>query len=92
VDTVIPVVSNPIDIIPEATPPTITTSDKENEWLKCLKIIVVVLVLVIIFSPILKPFFEAVGHGAVWLITSPFKAIGRVEKKRKERNRNEKGG
>ena len=92
VDTVIPVVSNPIDIIPEATPPAITTSDKENEWLKWLKIIAVVLVLVIIFSPILKPFFEAVGHGAVWLITSPFKAIGRTEKKRKERNRNEKDG
>lgn len=99
-NTVIPVVSNPIDVVPDATPPVYTQSDKEPDWLKWLKIAIVViliLVLVIVGWPILQPLFTLVGQGIVWFVTTPFKALGKAIKKRKrkkeeEENNNGKDG
>ena len=87
-DTVIPVVSNPIDVVPDATPPVYTTTDEEMDWLKLLKItiaLILVVVLLIFLWPLVKPLFVLVGKGIAWLITAPFKAIGQAVKKRKER-------
>ena len=51
VDTVIPIVSNPIDVIPEATPPVYTQSDKKPDWLEWLKkAIGIILVVVLVIS------------------------------------------
>ncbi|MBQ3220593.1 MAG: hypothetical protein IJB34_01375 [Clostridia bacterium] len=88
VDTVIPVVSDPIDVVPDATAPVYTQSDKEPAWLRWLKIAIVtilIVVLVIVGWPILQPLFIAIGKGVVWLVTAPFKAIGNAIKKRKRK-------
>ena len=87
-DTVIPVVSNPIDVVPDATPPVLTISDEEIDWMKILKIVVgiiLLLALVIFCWPLVKPLFVAIGKGIAWLVTAPFKAIGQAIKKRKRR-------
>ena len=92
VDTVIPVVSDPIDIVPDATPPVYTQSDKEPAWLKWLKIAIVVIfvvVIVIVGWPFLKPFFVLIGQGIAWLVTAPFKAIGNAIAKRKRKKEDE---
>ena len=88
VDTVIPVVSNPIDVIPDATPPVYTQSDKEPAWLKWLKIIIAVILVVVLFIvgwPILQPLLLMAGQAIGGLITTPFKALGKALKKRKRK-------
>lgn len=88
-DTVIPVVSNPIDVVPDATPPVYTTTDEEGmDWLKLLKItiaLILVFVLFIFAWPLLNPLLVLIGKGVAWLISAPFKAIGQAIKKRKTR-------
>ena len=95
-DTVIPVVSNPIDVVPDATPPVYTTTDEEMDWLKLLKItiaLILVVVLIVFAWPLVKPLFVLIGKGIAWLVTAPFKAIGQAIKKRKERKEdNEENG
>ena len=95
-DTVIPVVSNPIDVVPDATPPVYTTTDEEVDWLKLLKItiaLILVVVLLIFLWPLVKPLCVLIGKGIAWLVTAPFKAIGQAIKKRKERKEyNEENG
>lgn len=93
-DTVIPVVSNPIDVVPNATPPVYTTSDEKTDWLKLLKIAIALIfavVLCLFALPIIKPLLILIGKGLAWLITAPFKGIGQAIKKGKER-RNDKDG
>ena len=88
VDTVIPVVSNPIDVVPDATPPVYTKSDKEPAWLKWLKIIIAVILVVVLFIvgwPILQPLLVVVGQAVGGFIAMPFKAIGKAIKKRKRK-------
>lgn len=95
VETVIPVVSNPIDVIPDATPPVYTQSDKEFEWLKWLKLLIIlifIIVIIIVCWPLLQPLLALIGNIIVWLITAPFKAIGQAIKKRKEQKKNDKNG
>lgn len=63
-DTVIPVVSKPIDVVPDATSPVYTQSDKDPAWLAFLKTavkIALLVVFIIIFWPIIKAFFKAIG-------------------------------
>lgn len=91
-DTVIPVVSNPIDVVPDATPPVYTVTDEKIDWLKILKIVVgVILVLAFCFFcwPLVQPLLALLGKGILWLITAPFKAIGQAIKKRKKRKEDE---
>ena len=92
-DTVIPVVSNPIDVVPDATPPVLTISDEKTDWLKLLKIVVAVilgLALLIFLWPLFKPLLIAAGKGLLWLIKAPFKAIGNAIRKRKRRKEEQK--
>ena len=92
-DTVIPVVSNPIDIVPDVTPPVYTLPEEEEiDWLQILKIVVAVILviaLLIFLWPLLKPLLAAIGKGLLWLIQAPFKAIGQAIRKRKERKEDE---
>lgn len=79
-DTVIPVVSNPIDIIPDATPPLNTQTD-EDPWEKLFGILIggvgliVIVIILLNFAPgILKFLFDVI----VWLFSlllTPFKWI-----------------
>lgn len=94
VETVIPVVSDPIDVVPDVTPPVYTApEEEENEWLKWLKIIIATIfavVIVVLLWPVVKPLFAAIGKGIAWLVTAPFKAIGRAISNRRKRKEEEK--
>lgn len=85
VETEIPVVHNPTDIISGVTPPL--EEDYHNEksrniFLMIIALIAVILIFVL-FYPILSPILGAIVKGLLWLITAPFKAIGNAVKRRK---------
>lgn len=79
--TQIPVVSNPIDVIPDITPPVnITTDDDGTPWWFWAIIAVVALILLCL----IKPVFEVVVwilKAVWWLITSPVRLIILIVKK-----------
>lgn len=83
--SVIPVVSSPIDIVPDGTPPVYTTSDKIDWWL-ILILVLLAVVLLVILSPILSPIIKFL----VWLICLPFKALGKLFKKMERRRKDKK--
>ena len=72
--TVVPVVSNPQDIISPITPPGSTTSDKDTPWwFWAILVLVAVLLLCLI-----KPVFEVVVlilKAVWWIISSPVRLI-----------------
>ena len=87
VNTVIPVVSDPIDVVPNATPPVLTTSDGDPSWLRWLKLAVMLLLiggLVILLWPVLSPLLGKVGKFIVWLLSLPFKGIKKLFSRRKK--------
>ena len=73
-ETVIPVVSNPIDVVPDATPPVYTQSDKKLNWW----LIIAALILIIVLIVSLPNWLPLLIKGIVWLITLPFKLIGKL--------------
>ncbi len=85
VETVIPVVSNPIDVIPDATPPVLTLSDKEPNWWLIIAAVVLVILVIIFFPQILKLLVKAV----VWVVMLPFKLIGKLFKKGDKEEKND---
>ena len=92
--TVIPVVSNPIDVVPDATPPVYTQSDKEPDWLKWLKIIIAVVLIVVLFIigwPIIHPLLLVLGQAIAGLIKMPFKALGEALRKRRQEEEDNNG-
>ena len=77
VSTVIPVVSNPVDNIPDGTPPVYTEDDKKDwDWLKWLFAALALIVLLVILMPILPYIIKAV----VWVILLPFRLIAAIVK------------
>ena len=75
-ETVIPVVSNPIDIVPDATPPVYTQSDMGLSWWK-LVVILLALILLAFLVPMLSPVIKFL----TWLICLPFKWLGNFFKR-----------
>lgn len=73
--TVIPAVSNPIDIVNDITTPT-HMSDKDDGgwpwWVWALIVIAIVIVLFVLFPKL--PVY--LGKAIVWVVTLPFKLIG----------------
>lgn len=73
--TVIPAVSNPIDIVNDITTPT-HVSDKDDGgwpwWVWALIVIAIVIVLFVLFPKL--PVY--LGKAIVWVVTLPFKLIG----------------
>lgn len=69
--TVIPVVSSPIDIINDFTAPP-----GGIDWLKLLALILALILLVVLLAPILPYILNAI----VWVVSLPFKIIGRINK------------
>ena len=69
IDTVIPVVSNPIDVIPEGNPPVYTESDEEPNWWFIVAGVILVVVLIVALPSIL-----------VGLIKGVFALIGKILK------------
>lgn len=85
-DTVIPVAMKPIDIVPAATPPVNTESDKDDDLLRLILMVLGLIVLLVILMPILPYIAKAV----VWVISLPFKAISALVNAIKNRRRNDK--
>lgn len=67
--TVIPVVSSPIDIVNDITPPF-----EKPDWLEWIKRILAIIVLIVILI-VLAPVLPYVLKFVVWVITLPFRAI-----------------
>lgn len=73
VETVIPVVSNPIDVVPDGTPPVYTESDESFDLLKL--IIGLLLLILLLYFLSTTGALPLVGNVLVWVITAPFKFI-----------------
>ena len=85
--TVIPVVSDPIDVVNGLTSPT----DMEDDGVNILALIALILILIVVLV-VLMPVLPYIAKGVVWLVCLPFKAIAKLcksisngAKKRKER-------
>ncbi len=74
-ETIIPIVSSPIDVIPDPTPPVYTEKDGELDWRMYIGIIAALIILAILL-PILSPIIKFLA----WLISLPFKLIGKFLK------------
>ena len=83
VETVLSVVSSPIDNIPDGTPPVHTTSDKRLAWWQVLLAVLALILVVILLFKFAPVIVLAVGK----VIALPFKAIGAASKKAKERRK-----
>ena len=84
--TVIPVVSNPIDVVDGITPPV--QMPDELPWWKILLAVVLIILLFVLLGPVL-PY---VIRGIIWIVMLPFKAISGLIKSVKKRKKNKKGG
>ena len=87
--TVIPAVSDPIDIVNDLTSPT----DMGDDGLGILGIILLILGVIVVLV-VLMPILPYIAKGVVWLVCLPFKAIAKLcksisnsAKKREERKR-----
>lgn len=87
VETVLPVVSSPIDNIPDGTPPVHTTSDKSLSWWQ---ILLAVLALILVVWLLLK-FAPVIVLAVGKVIALPFKAVGAASKKVKEKRIKDRG-
>ena len=82
-ETVIPVASNPMDIIPDATPPLVTQSDMDEVWWRIIVGLLLLLLVVVIFWPVI----QFLLRGAVWIISLPFKGIKVLIKENQEESK-----
>ena len=84
---VIPVVSDPIDVVHDATPPTHTTSDEDPDWWKiilgALLLVVIVFAIISWGPPLLKSLFKGIGKG----LSAVFNGIRRFFKRLFSRRR-----
>lgn len=80
VETVLPVVSSPIDNIPDGTPPVHTTSDKRLAWWQVLLAVLALILVVWLLLKFAPVIVLAVGK----VVALPFKAVGAASKKVKE--------
>ena len=77
VDTVIPVVSDPINNIPDGTPPVYTETDENFDW-KTLLGIVLGAVLLIVFLPLIATLAPYLVKGIVWILLLPVKGVAAI--------------
>lgn len=75
VETVIPVVSNPIDVIPGGTPPVYTETDDDTPANVFKIILGLFLVIFLIWFLSVTGALPLIGNVLVWIITAPFKFI-----------------
>jgi hypothetical protein len=83
VATVIPVVSNPIDVIAGVTPPPSTSTDNNPPWwvwLLLLGVVVLILIAVLKFLTVpitaaIEAFFKLLWRSIVFVVTAPFRLI-----------------
>jgi hypothetical protein len=74
-ETIIPVVSSPIDVVPDPTPPVYTETDGNPNWWIYIAVIVGLIVLAIVM-----PVLTLIIKFLAWFISLPFKLIGKFFK------------
>lgn len=77
VDTVIPVVSDPINNIPDGTPPVYTETDDDFDW-KTLLGIILGAILLIVFLPLIATLVSYLVKGIVWILLLPVKGVAAI--------------
>lgn len=85
VETVIPVIMSPMDIVTDGDSPVITIDN--NNWWKWVKLalgLILAVIILVLLYPIISPILGAIINGVVWLVTAPFKAIAKLFKRKKE--------
>ena len=83
--TVIPVVSSPIDIVNDITPPT---NHREDAWWIILIAILILILLVYLLWPVLPYVIKLIASIFKWIIkiiVFPFKALGKAFKKARDK-------
>ena len=83
--TVIPVVSSPIDIVNDITPPT---DHSEDAWWKILIAILILILLVYLLWPVLPYVIKLIASIFKWIIkiiVFPFKSLGKAFKKARDK-------
>ena len=80
--TVIPVVSNPIIIVNDVTPPT-NIPKSEVQWWRIILALVLLVLLLVLLSPILPHIL----NGIIWFIMLPIKAIRAIRNHRNEKRK-----
>ena len=83
--TVIPVVSSPIDIVNAITPPA---NNREDDWWKILLAILLLILIIYILWPVLPMVIKVIAAIFKWIIkiiVFPFKAIGKLFKKKRDK-------
>lgn len=81
IDTVIPVIMSPIEIIPDVDPPLITTPDNpkgKRDWWKI--VIAVLSIIFILFILNITGLLNLIGNAIAWIVCLPFRAIGALFK------------
>ena len=81
VETEIPVVHTPTDIISGLTPPL--EEDYHNghyKWIVGAIALIIVIILLIVFFPVISPILGAIVKGILWVVLLPFKALGALFK------------
>ena len=87
VDTVIPVVSDPINNIPDGTPPVYTETDDDFDW-KTLLGIILGAILLIVFLPLIATLVPYLVKGIVWILLLPVKGVAAIiDSLKKRRNK-----
>ena len=79
--TVIPVVSSPIDIVNDITPPV--NMPDETPWWKIALAVVLVVLLLVLLAPILPYIIQGIG----WLVMLPVKAVKAIKKGKKDKKK-----
>ena len=77
-------VSSPVDHWTGYTPSIEPTTP---DWWKLVKLalgLIVVILLIVLLYPVLSPILGFIVKGLLWLITAPFKALGKLFKRKKE--------
>ena len=82
--TVIPVVSNPIIIVDDVTPPT-NIPKSEVQWWRIILALVFLVLLLVLLSPILPHIL----NGIIWFIMLPIKAIRAIRNHRNEKRKDD---
>jgi len=83
---IIPIVSSPIDVVADGTPPVYTTSDVRSNWWKILLGVIALIVIIVL----LLKFAPRLIYGVGKLIAMPFKGVAKLCKSGKERRQKRK--
>lgn len=75
VETVIPVVSSPIDVISDGTPPVYTEKDKKPDFDLFGFIICLLLFIFLLWFLVTIGIFPLIGRIILWILTAPFKFV-----------------